>query len=84
MVIAILMAAVALLGLGAVLGYIALVSLGIHREEASQTLTLPTADKIVRGARTTMGVHAKQPALIHEVAFYRRDPRPPQEDQELW
>jgi len=82
MVIAILTAAVALVGLGAALGYGALVSLGIRREEAGRTFTLPTPDKIARGARSTMGVHARRPAVIHEAAaYYRHDPWPPQ-DQE--
>lgn len=82
MMSAILIAAVAVFGLGAALGYVALVSLGIRREEASRTFTLPTPDKIARGARVTMGVHARRPAVIHEAAaYYRRDPRSPQ-DQE--
>lgn len=80
MVIGILIAGVALFGLGVALGYVALVSLGIHREEASRTLTLATPDKLARGARVTMGVHAKRPAVIHEAAaYYRRDPRWPQD-----
>jgi hypothetical protein len=80
MLITILIGGVALLGLGAALGYVALVSLGIRREEASRTLTLATPDKLARGARVTMGVHAKRPAVIHEAAaYYRRDPQWPQD-----
>jgi hypothetical protein len=80
MMIGILLAAVALLGIGAALGWVVLVSLGIRREENSRTLTLATPDKIARGARVTMGVHARRPALIHQTAaYYRNDPRPLQD-----
>jgi hypothetical protein len=73
MAIAITTAVVALFGLGAVAGFVLVVSLGIRREERNRTMTLRTEDKIARGARVANGVHARRPALIHEAVAYRHD-----------
>jgi hypothetical protein len=58
--------AVALVIGGAVLGFIAMVALGIHREEAARSMTVPTSDRIARGTRTANGIYARTPGVIQE------------------
>jgi hypothetical protein len=51
---------------GAVLGFIAMVALGIHREETARSMTVPTSDRIARGTRTANGFYARTPGVIQE------------------
>jgi hypothetical protein len=46
------LAAVALLAAGAVVGFVALVSLGIRRDDTNGNLKKATSDAVTRGART--------------------------------
>ena len=59
-------AAVVLLLAGMVLGFLAMVALGVHREEAAHSMTVPTSDRIVRGTRAANGVYARIPGVIQE------------------
>ncbi len=51
--------AVALLAAGAALGFVVLVSMGIHREEAAHSMKTPTSDRVARGARAANGLCAR-------------------------
>ena len=53
------LAAVALLAAGAVLGFVVLVSLGIHREEAARSMKTSTSARVARGARAANGLYAR-------------------------
>jgi hypothetical protein len=52
--------AVALLAAGATIGFMALVCLGIRREEAAGSLTTSASDRITRGARAANGLSARR------------------------
>jgi hypothetical protein len=65
--------AVALLAAGAVLGALALVSLGIRREEAAHSATIPTSSRIAWGARTATGLYARFPGVTQEARIHRQE-----------
>ena len=50
-----MLTAVALVIAGAALGFLAMVALGIHREEVACSMTVPTSDRIARGTRAANG-----------------------------
>lgn len=58
--------AVALVITGAVIGVLAVVSVGIHREERAFSLTSDIPDRIARGTRRLNGVYTRGPALAVE------------------
>jgi hypothetical protein len=60
------LSAAALVVAGVVLGFLAMVALGIHREEAARSMTVPTSDRIARGTRAANGVYARVPGVIQE------------------
>jgi hypothetical protein len=66
------LAAVALIGTGAGIGFLAFVSLGIRREEAARSVTTPTSDKVARGARAASGMYARMPGIIGEVRLHQQ------------
>jgi hypothetical protein len=66
------LAAVALIGTGAVIGFLALVSLGIRREEAAHSVTTPTSDKVAHGARAASGMYARIPGSSGRSGFTSR------------
>lgn len=53
-----LISAVVLFAAGAVAGFVALVSLGIHREERLYSMTMDAPGRIARGARVANGLHS--------------------------
>jgi hypothetical protein len=59
--------AVAVAVAGGVVGFLALVSLGIHREEAAYTMTEPTSDPVARYARAANGVYVRIPEGAQQV-----------------
>lgn len=61
-----------LLAAGAVIGFVAVVSLGIHREEAARSMTIPTSDRIARGARAANGVYVRIPGVLQEASLHRQ------------
>jgi hypothetical protein len=71
-------ALLALFLLGAVIGYVALVSVASHRDK---DITTSTSSRIARGARRTNGLYAQRPGVLHEKVAYRHQ-RPPHDDWE--
>lgn len=72
-----LIVAVALVLFGAVLGFVAVVSVGSLRAK-DPDLTAPPPNRLARGARAASGMHAIRHAEpFREAAAYRHDlPRP--------
>lgn len=66
------LAAVALLGVGAVVGFLVVIAMGIRREESALSVTTPTSSRIARGTRAANGMHARAPGVIQEVSLYRQ------------
>ena len=56
---------------GAVGGVLAVVSLGIRREERDLSLTSDITDRVVRGARRVNRAYTH--GLAHKADYYRRD-----------
>ena len=65
--------AAALVIAGAVIGVLAVVTLGIHREERAGTLTRDITDRAARGARRVNGAYTRGFALAREPGHYRHD-----------
>jgi hypothetical protein len=78
-----LIVAVALVLLGAALGFVAVVSLG-SLQAKDPDLTASPPSRLARGARAASGMHAiRHTEPLREAAAYRYDlPRP--SDQEWW
>ena len=68
-----LIIAVALIAAGAVAGFLVVVSWGIHREEATYSITIHPPGRIAGGARVANGVHARFPGVIQEARYYQQD-----------
>jgi hypothetical protein len=66
-------AAAALVIAGAVIGVLAVVTLGIHREERAGSLTGDTTDLAARGARRMTGAYTRGLALSAGAGHSRRD-----------
>jgi hypothetical protein len=66
-------AAAALVIAGAVIGVLAVVTLGIHREERAGSLTRDITDRATRGARRVNGAYTRGFALAPEPRHFRRD-----------
>lgn len=67
------LASVVLLAAGAVIGFVALVSIGIRREEVAGTMTISTSDRVARGARTINGLSARIPGVTQEASLRKQD-----------
>lgn len=63
--------AVVVFATGAGAGFLALVALGIRREERRYSMTIEAPGKIARGARVANGVHARLPGVLYEAAAYK-------------
>ena len=70
------LAAVALLAAGAAAGFVVVVSLGIRREEAVRSMTIPTSDQVARGARVANGLYVRRPGVIQEASLRQQQLRP--------
>jgi hypothetical protein len=66
-------AAVTLLLAGAVIGFLVVISLGIHREEAALTVTTPTSDRLAEGVRAINGMTSRRPGVLPEVRLHRQE-----------
>jgi len=66
-------AAAALVIAGAVIGVLAVVTLGIHREERAGSLTHDITDRPARGARRLNGAYTRGLALSEGPGHPRRD-----------
>lgn len=71
--IGICMSAAALLIAGVALGVLAVVSLGIRREERDLSLTNDITDRAARGARRLNGLYTRRPGVIEQVRQYRHN-----------
>ena len=56
-----LLTAAALVTVGVAIGVVAIISLGIHREERNGSLMNNTTDRVQRGARRATGLYARVP-----------------------
>ena len=61
MIAACLLTAVALIAGGTVLGYLGLVCLAIHREEADRSIKTRRPGRLICGARAANGLHVRAP-----------------------
>jgi hypothetical protein len=66
-------AAIALLVTGVVIGVIAVISLGIRREERALSLTGDTRDPLARGARRLTGLYVRTPDMTRWSSLSRDD-----------
>jgi hypothetical protein len=73
MIIAYALIAFALLAAGAVVGFIAVVSLGIRREEAAGTLTVSAPGRAARGARSATRAYARLPGVMQKTSLHPQD-----------
>ena len=73
------LAAVALIGFGAVGGFVAVISLASHRDKE---ITAPTSSRLDRGARSAHGLHVRLEPLREAAAYRHELPRP--SDREWW
>jgi hypothetical protein len=64
--------AIVLVIAGAALGIVAVISLGIRREERNLSLTSNTTGRVARGTRRLNGVYTRRPGIIEEVSLYRQ------------
>jgi hypothetical protein len=67
---------IALIGGGAALGIVAVVSLGIRHEEKASSLTIGSPGRAASGARAIMRVYARCPGVAYQA-------RAQQEDEDL-
>jgi len=68
--------AIALIGWGAALGIVAVVSLGVRHEEKANSLTIGSPGRAASGARAIMRVYARCPGVAYQA-------RAQQEDEDL-
>jgi hypothetical protein len=59
-----------LTGIG--LGILAVIALGIHREEAALSVSSRTPSHLLRGIRAVNGMTAREPGIISEVRLHRQ------------
>jgi hypothetical protein len=64
--------AVILVIAGAAIGIVAVISLGIRREDRNLSLTSDTAGRVARGTRRLNGVYTRGPGILEEVSLYRQ------------
>jgi hypothetical protein len=57
---------------GAALGIVAVISLGIRREERDLSLTTDTTGRVARGTRRLNGVYTRNPGILEEVRLHRQ------------
>jgi hypothetical protein len=70
-----LVTAVALVAVGAVIGVIWVVSLGIRREEAAASMTTVAPDRSARAARVLTGLYVRTPGVTGRPVLTREDSR---------
>jgi hypothetical protein len=70
---AVAVVALAMVMAGAAIGVLAVVSLGIRREERDLSLTSDITARAARGARRLNGLYTREPGVIEQVRRYRHD-----------
>jgi hypothetical protein len=58
--------------LGAVVGFVAVISLAIHRDK---DITMPASSRLVRGSRVATGLHSRGLQVPREAAYHHLPPR---------
>ena len=71
--IGIYLSAAALLIAGVALGVLAVVSLGIRREERDLSVTGDITNRAALGARRLNGLYTREPGVIEQVRLYRQN-----------
>jgi hypothetical protein len=75
-------AAIALFLFGALIGFVAVISMASHRDK---DIMAPARDRLARGARVAYRLHTRGPGVFHEAAYRHDAPRPPdRSDREWW
>ncbi len=57
---------------GIIIGFLAVIALGIHREETALTFTSPTKDRLNGGVRVITGLTSRTPVIIREVSLQQQ------------
>jgi hypothetical protein len=65
-------AAGTLLLTGGGIGFLMVIALGIHREEATLSMTNRTTDRLSNGVRAVNGVTSRSTGVLQEVSLYRQ------------
>lgn len=65
-------AAATLLLAGGGVGFLTVLALGIHREEAALSVTNRTTDRLSNGVRAVNGVASRSTGVLQEVRLYRQ------------
>jgi hypothetical protein len=74
-------AAIALFLFGAVIGFVAVISMASHRDK---DIISPAPDRITQGARVAYRLHTRGPGVFHEAAYRHESPRPPDRTDRDW
>jgi hypothetical protein len=67
-----LIAAVALIAAGTVVGFLFVLALGIHREERDYSFTVRSPSRLASGVRAATGAYARRPGVSAERAGQNR------------
>jgi hypothetical protein len=59
--------ALALVIAGAVVGFLVMMAVGIHREERNRSVTVPTSDRVARWIRRFTGFYARIPGVAQAI-----------------
>lgn len=59
--------ALALVIAGAVVGFLVMMAVGIHREERNRSVTVPTSDRVARWIRKLTGFYARIPGVAQAI-----------------
>jgi hypothetical protein len=65
-------AGVMLLLTGSGIGFLVVVALGIHREDAALSVSSRTSNRVENGVRAVNGLTSRAPGIIQEVRLYRQ------------
>jgi hypothetical protein len=77
-----LVAAIALFLFGAMIGFVAVISMASHRDK---DIIGPPPDQLARGARVAYRLHTRGPGVFREAAYRNDPPQPPdRSDREWW
>jgi hypothetical protein len=67
------LAAAAFVVAGIALGFIAVVSLAIHREEKARSLTITSPSRLMSGARAACGVYSRMQDVGQQADYHPHD-----------
>jgi hypothetical protein len=58
---------------GAIIGFLVVIALGIHREETALTMSSPAGGRMVRGVRVVTGMTSIDRGIVREVRPLRQE-----------